>query len=73
MLVAYRIWQEPGLDDFNTVRPAAPLAIFVLGILALALATAYRSEESGRAWARMDRVDAQSAEQQAEQPATPTT
>jgi hypothetical protein len=65
LLVAYRIWQEPGFDNFNTVRPAAPLAIFALGILSLALATAYRGEESGRAWARMDRVDAQSAEQQA--------
>lgn len=79
LLVAYRIWQEPGLDAFNTVKPAAPLAILALGILSLALATAYRGEESGAAWAHMDRADkeaaAREAEQQAEpeQPAAPTT
>ena len=77
LLLAYRIWQEPGLDAFNTVQPAAPLTIFALGILSLTLATAYRGEESGRAWARMDRVEAEAeaAKKQAaegEQPAAPT-
>jgi hypothetical protein len=61
LLVTYRIWQEPGFDEFTTVKPGAPLAILVLGVLALALATAYRGEESGRAWERMTKVDAQAA------------
>ena len=69
LLVAYRIWQEPGSDSFTTVKPAAPIAIFVLGVLALALATAYRGEESGRAWEHMERADSAAAEP----PATPTT
>ena len=58
LLLAYRIWQEPGLDEFNTVQAAAPLAIILLGVLSLALASAYRGEESGRAWRRMEQVDA---------------
>ena len=68
LLIAYRIWQEPGVDSFTTVKPGAPIAIVVLGILALALATAYRGEESGRAWKRMERVDAAASEP----PAAPT-
>ena len=58
LLLAYRMWQEPREDAFNTIRPGAPLAIALLGLLALALATAYRGEESGRAWERMERADA---------------
>ena len=69
LLIAYRIWQEPGVDSFTTVKPGAPIAIVVLGILSLALATAYRGEESGRAWKRMERVDAAASEP----PAAPTT
>jgi hypothetical protein len=61
LLVAYRIWQEPGLDSFTTVKAAAPLAVLVLGVLALALATAYRGEESGRAWEHMEQADAAAA------------
>jgi hypothetical protein len=46
----------------------------VLGFLSLALASAYRGEESGRAWERMERVDAEAAEPPAaEPPAAPTT
>ena len=62
LLLGYRMWEEPGLDAFNTIRPAAPLAIAVLGLLGLALATAYRGEESGRAWERMEQADASAAE-----------
>jgi hypothetical protein len=69
LLVAYRIWQEPGIDSFTTVKPAAPVAILVLGVLSLALATAYRGEESGRAWERMEQADAPATEP----PAAPTT
>jgi hypothetical protein len=71
LLVAYRIWQEPGVDSFTTVKAAAPLAIVVLGALALALATAYRGEESGAAWKRMEEVDGAAAEPSQEQPAAP--
>jgi hypothetical protein len=73
LLVAYRIWQEPGFDDFSTVKPGAPLAVLALGVLALALATAYRGEESGRAWEHMERVDAAAAKPPpAESPGAPT-
>jgi hypothetical protein len=65
LLVAYRTWQEPGFDEFNTVQPAVPLAILVLGILALALAMAVRAEESGAAWTRIDEVDARESQRQA--------
>jgi hypothetical protein len=44
-LVAYRILQEPGLDDGTTVQFGAPLAIVLLGVLAFAAATAVRTEE----------------------------
>jgi hypothetical protein len=71
LLIAYRILQEPGIDSFTTVKAAAPIAILVLGVLSLALATAYRGEESGSAWKRMERVDAEAAEPPQEQPAAP--
>ena len=45
LLVAYRMWQEPGFDERNTVEAGAPLAIVVLGVLSLALATLFREEE----------------------------
>jgi hypothetical protein len=74
LLIAYRIWQEPGLDAFNTVEGAAPLAALLASFLSLVLATAYRGEESGRAWKRMERVDAEAAAAAAEPPpAAPTT
>ena len=73
VLVAYRIVQEPGFDAITTVKAGAPIAVLVLGFLSLTLATAYRSEESGRAWSHMDRVEKEAAEQSAEQPAAPTT
>ena len=62
VLLAYRMWQEPREDAYTTIRPGAPLAIAILGLLALALASAYRGEESGRAWERMEQADAAAAE-----------
>ena len=50
LLVTYRIVQEPGIDEFNTVKAGAPLAVIVLGVIALAAATAMRSEEAGTAF-----------------------
>lgn len=73
LLVAYRIWQEPGFDEFTTVKLGAPLAVLVLGVLALALATAYRGEETGQAWEHMDRVDAAAAEPPPAEPPPATT
>jgi hypothetical protein len=61
LLVAYRIWQEPGLDSFNTVKAGAPFAVAVLGVLALALVSAMRGEDSGAAWKRIQEVDAREA------------
>jgi hypothetical protein len=73
-LVAYRIWQEPGLDAATTIQSGAPLAIIVLAILSLALATAYRGEESGAAWKRIELVDAAAAKPPTAEPppAAPT-
>jgi hypothetical protein len=50
LLVAYRIIQEPGPDAVTTVQAGAPLAVAVLGALALASATGMRAEEAGRAF-----------------------
>jgi peptidoglycan/LPS O-acetylase OafA/YrhL len=49
-LVAYRIVQEPGADQASTVQAGAPIAVGVLAVLALAAATAMRSEEAGTAF-----------------------
>jgi hypothetical protein len=48
--VAYRIVQEPGADQASTVQAGAPIAVAVLAVLALAAATAMRSEEAGNAF-----------------------
>jgi drug/metabolite transporter (DMT)-like permease len=50
LLVIYRIFQPPGLNDAATIKFGAPLALVVLGVLALASVAALRAEESGRAW-----------------------
>jgi hypothetical protein len=42
LLVLYRIIQEPGFDEINTVKVGAPLALGVLGVLAFACATSLR-------------------------------
>ena len=50
MLVVGRMIQEPGPDALTTVESGAPLAVAVLGAIALACAVAVRAEEAGTAW-----------------------
>src|SRR4051812_8284435 len=50
LLVAYRIIQEPGLDEATVVRAGAPLAVAVLGVIAFASAAGMKAEEEGRAF-----------------------
>jgi hypothetical protein len=50
LLVLYRMVQEPGLDDANTVEAGPPLALAVLGVLAYASARAVRAEDAGTAF-----------------------
>ena len=45
LLVLYRILQEPGLDEVNTVQAGAPLALAALGAIAYACARAVKAEE----------------------------
>jgi hypothetical protein len=47
LLVTYRILQEPGLDDASVVEIGAPLAVFILGVMALASRRALKHEEAG--------------------------
>jgi drug/metabolite transporter (DMT)-like permease len=49
-LVAYRIVQEPGIDQFSTVQSGALLAVVVLGVIGFASATAMRAEVAGNAF-----------------------
>ena len=44
VLVLYRIIQEPGFDEFSTVKIGAPLALGVLGVYAFAAAISLRQE-----------------------------
>jgi hypothetical protein len=44
LLVTYRIFQEPGFDATTTIKAGAPLALVVLGAIALASAIALRTE-----------------------------
>jgi hypothetical protein len=48
LLVLYRVIQEPGFDEVNTVEYGAPLALGVLGVIAFACAISVRAEEDGR-------------------------
>lgn len=57
VLVAYRSIQEPGLDEGTTVESGLPLALVVLGVIALSCRAAMREEEQGTAW-RDDPVEA---------------
>ncbi|HYI37743.1 MAG TPA: hypothetical protein VEX39_14105 [Thermoleophilaceae bacterium] len=50
LLVAYRIIQEPGFDETTTVKAGAPLALVVLGVIALASRESMRRENAGTAW-----------------------
>ena len=49
LLVAYRVIQEPGFDETTTVQAGAPLALVVLGMIALASRESMRREASGTA------------------------
>ena len=44
LLVTYRIFEEPGFDAGTTIKAGAPLALVVLGVIALASAVALRTE-----------------------------
>ncbi|HEX2231913.1 MAG TPA: hypothetical protein VHG69_00930 [Thermoleophilaceae bacterium] len=44
LLVTYRIFQEPGFDASTTIKAGAPIALLVLGVIALASAVALRAE-----------------------------
>jgi len=50
VLVAYRSFQEPGLDEATTVESGLPLALVLLGVIALSCRAAMREEERGTAW-----------------------
>jgi drug/metabolite transporter (DMT)-like permease len=45
LLVLYRVIQEPGFDEVNTVQFGAPLALGLLGVIAFASAMSVRAEE----------------------------
>jgi len=47
LLVVYRIIQEPGFDETTTVQAGAPLALVVLGVIALASRESMRREGQG--------------------------
>lgn len=44
LLVLYRVIQEPGFDEVNTVQYGAPLALGLLGVIAFACALSVRAE-----------------------------
>ncbi len=50
LLVAYRLLQQPGLDGSTVIKAGAPLALVVLGVIALAAREAMRREDDGSAW-----------------------
>ena len=45
LLVLYRMIQEPGLDESTVVKAGAPLALVVLGVIALASAMSLRADD----------------------------
>jgi hypothetical protein len=45
VVVAYRIIQEPGLDEGTTVEAGAPLALLALAMIALGSSSALRADE----------------------------
>jgi hypothetical protein len=45
LLVLYRVIQEPGFDEVNTVQYGAPLTLGVLGVIAFACAMSVRADE----------------------------
>jgi hypothetical protein len=48
VLVAYRSVDEPGFDEATTVESGLPLALVVLGVIALSCQAAMREHERGR-------------------------
>lgn len=52
LLVLYRVIQEPGLDQVNTVQYGAPLALGLLGVIAFACGMSVRVEEEDEGSAR---------------------
>jgi len=50
VLIAYRSIQEPGVDESSTIEAGLPLALILLGAIALACRAALREEEQGTAW-----------------------
>ena len=48
VLVAYRIIQEPGLDQATTVKLGAPLALLPLAMIALGASSALRADDRER-------------------------
>ncbi|MGH2781828.1 MAG: hypothetical protein ACRDL4_10010 [Thermoleophilaceae bacterium] len=55
LLVVYRVIQEPGDDAVGTVQAGAPLALALLGVIALACARSVRAEEDGREFREVER------------------
>jgi hypothetical protein len=45
LLVLFRVIQEPGIDEVNTVQYGAPLALGLLGVIAFACAMSVRAED----------------------------
>lgn len=55
LLLAYRAIQTPDIEGgATTVRGALPIAIAVLGVIAVACSAAFREEEGGSAWRRSE-------------------
>ena len=57
-LIAYRIIQEPGLDDRTVVKSGAPLSLIVLAVIALACRSALAEEDAGTAWRELPSPEA---------------
>jgi hypothetical protein len=45
LLVVYRVLQEPGADEVNTVQSGAPIALAILGVIAFACAMSLRADD----------------------------
>lgn len=58
LLVTFRMIQEPGLDEATTVQVGAPLALLMLGTIAIACAASVRAEESEGARSRLPEASA---------------
>jgi drug/metabolite transporter (DMT)-like permease len=58
LLVLYRVIQEPGFDEVNTVQYGAPLALGLLGLIAFACAMSVRAEEQDEEGTELREVNA---------------